>query len=106
MAYSMRCKCNEDTSGEIDSITKFEQIRRFFQRQVEQGIYEEVPVKKPYYVWRFRKYYADKWYRCKEYGCLWEIIYPDLPTNRSVNKFPHGRGFIWGEFQISPTSTV
>ena len=48
----------------------------------------EVPVAKPYYngfEWK-----ADKWYKYKSCGCLWEFKYPDFPAKGFVRKFANG----------------
>ena len=35
--------------------------------------------------------YADKWYKCKCCGTLWEFLYPDFPMKGFVRKFPDGK---------------
>lgn len=36
------------------------------------------------------KWYADKWYKCKDCGALWEFDYPDFPASGFVRKFDDG----------------
>ena len=36
------------------------------------------------------KWYADKWYKCKCCGTLWEFRYPDFPAKGFVRKFEDG----------------
>ena len=60
----------------------------FFEEQVKEGRFSEVPVEKPYcngFEWK-----ADKWYKCICCGCLWEFKYPDFPAKGFVRKFSDG----------------
>lgn len=85
------CDCHERVGIVINSLKNFQELKGFFSRQVSLGIFEDVPVKKPFYQWKTVKHYADKWYQCKVCGCLWEFIYPDFPAKGRVRKFPDGR---------------
>lgn len=58
-----------------------------------------VPVTQPYFcgynlnpkeVKDEYKWYADKWYKCKCCGTLWEFSYPDFPAKGFVRKFEDG----------------
>lgn len=87
----MRCDCDERIGIKINSWKQFEQLKTFFEEQVEKGLFIEIPVKKPYYIGhsingKVVKWYADKWYKCLECGVLWEFIYPDFPAQGSVRK--------------------
>lgn len=94
MVWKIECECTERFGTKINSVALFEEIKRYFEEQVSLGLYEDVPVKEPYYVWQSgqdkKEWYADKWYKCKICGCLWEFVYPDFPANGEVRKFPDG----------------
>ena len=75
------------------------ELKRFFEKQVEDGIFCDVPVELPYFcgynlkpeeVRDEFKWYADKWYKCKKCGTLWEFKYPDFPAKGFVRKFSDG----------------
>jgi len=95
MVREINCECDERYETKINSALLFEEIKCFFEEQVEKGIYKEVPVKTPYFVGRSKlntiHWYANKWYRCKKCGCLWEFKYPDFPANGFVRKFANGK---------------
>lgn len=90
-----QCDCCERIGVKINSMKLFEELQSFFDEQVEQGIFSEIRVKEPYYVWKGffekTKWYADKWYKCNVCGVLWEFKYPDFPANGFVRKFPDGK---------------
>lgn len=90
------CECNERTGTKINSFNLFEEIKVFFEKTVEAGIYTDIPVKEPYYIGKGNdgyklECYADKWYKCNVCGCLWEFIYPDFPAEGDVKKFKNGK---------------
>lgn len=92
------CDCDERIGVRIDSGKQFEELKSFFEEQVEKGIFVEKPVKKPYYVaregiLRKLKWYADKLYQCEVCGVLWEFIYPDFPSRGYVRKFNSDRDY-------------
>lgn len=87
--HQLRCDCEERVGVEINSMALFEELKEFFSRQVGLGIFQDIPVKKPFY----RRSYADKWYLCRVCGCLWEFIYPDFPAKGKVRKFSDGTYF-------------
>ena len=92
------CDCDERIGVRIDSGKQFEELKSFFEEQVEKGIFVEKPVKKPYYIGRVglltkMKWYADKLYQCEVCGVLWEFIYPDFPTLGEVRKFNSNRDY-------------
>lgn len=91
MVYSLICDCHERIETKINSCRQFEELKSFFSSQVERGVFKDVQVQKPYYSWRTFHYYADKWYKCKCCGCLWEFIYPDFPAYGMIRKFPDGK---------------
>lgn len=94
MVRELKCECAERYEANIDTWSLFEDIRRFFEEQASLEIYEDIPVKEPYYVGHSDahdfKWYADKWYSCKNCGCLWEFTYPDFPAHGFVRKFADG----------------
>lgn len=47
-----QCDCCERIGVKINSIKLFEELKSFFDEQVEQGIFSEIRVKEPYYVWK------------------------------------------------------
>lgn len=88
----IKCDCDERIGIKINSWKQFEELKEFFEKQVERGIFIEIPVERPYHVGygvngKVMKWYADKWYRCLECDVLWEFIYPDFPAQGSVRKF-------------------
>ena len=92
----IQCDCNERIGIEIDSWKQFEELKTFFENQERDGIFVEIAVKEPYYVGysidgEAMKWYADKWYKCKNCGTLWEFQYPDFPKQGSVRKFSDGK---------------
>lgn len=94
MVWKLECDCNERIGIEVDSIKIFKELKIFFDTQAEMGIFIEEKNKEPFYVWKNgkeeKKWYATKWYRCQQCGCLWEFDYPDFPTQGFVRKFENG----------------
>lgn len=94
MARELKCECADRYEADIDTWALFEEIKRYFEEQVSLGIYEDNPVEGPYYIGHSKtqelRWYANKWYRCKSCGCLWEFRHPDFPANGFVRKFPDG----------------
>lgn len=96
MVWELKCDCCERIGLEINSIKVFEKLRDFFNDQVQMGIFIEVEVVAPYYVWvseeqnNVVEWYATKWYKCKSCDCLWEFQYPDFPAKGFVRKFENG----------------
>lgn len=84
--HQLCCDCEERVGVEINSMALSEELKEFFSRQVSQGIFMDIPVKKTY----CQRSYADRWYLCKVCGCLWEFICPDFPAKGGVRKFPDG----------------
>lgn len=87
----MPCDCDERIGTKINSWKQYEELKKFFDEQVERGIFIEVSVKRPYYVGysvdgKSMKWYADKWYKCLWCGTLWEFVYPDFPAQGVVRK--------------------
>ena len=84
----IKCECSERIGSVINSYQLYEEIKMFFEEQVKEGRFSEVPVEKPYcngFEWK-----ADKWYKCICCGCLWEFKYPDVPAKGFVRKFADG----------------
>jgi len=94
VVQKLDCECAKRYEAKIDSWALFEEIKTYFEEQVSLGRYEDIPVKKPYYIWQSGKekmeWNADKWYKCKICGCLWELVYPDFPADGEVRKFADG----------------
>lgn len=84
----IKCECSERIGSVINSYQLYEEIKMFFEEQVKEGRFSEVPVEKPYcngFEWK-----ADKWYKCICCGCLWEFKYPDFLAKGFVRKFADG----------------
>ena len=94
MVWKLRCDCDKRIAVEINSQSLFLELKKFFEKQVENGIFIEEKNKAPFYVWKRgeieKEYYASKWYRCKICGCLWEFEYPDFPAKGFVRKYENG----------------
>lgn len=98
-----QCDCDERIGIEINSYQLFQELKKFFEEQVRNGIFLDIPVKLPYFcgyglkleeVRDEYKWYADKWYKCKYCGTLWEFKYPDFPAKGFVRKFSDGEYYI------------
>lgn len=94
------CDCNERMGIEINSYSLFIELKTFFERRVGKGVFEDIPVEKPYFqgynipineIQNEYKWYADKWYKCKACGTIWEFQYPDFPAKGFVRKFEDGQ---------------
>jgi len=92
-----KCDCSLRTETEINTYKVFEEIKAFLGEQVKKQIFEEIPVKDPFYTGysilerRELQWYASKWYKCNICGCLWEFDYPDFPQKGFVKKFEDGK---------------
>lgn len=99
MVWEIKCECEERVETKIDSYTLFQEIKSFFKNEVKKGIYQDVPVQTPYYTGYSEiknesvSWYATKWYKCNNCGCLWELNYPDFPAQGFVRKFVDGQYF-------------
>ncbi len=86
----MSCDCDERIGVKINSLKQFKELKKFFEEQVEKGLFVDAPVEKPYYVGYDAdgkmEWYADKWYKCLSCGTIWEFKYPDFPAVGRVNK--------------------
>lgn len=85
------CDCDERIGIKINSWKQYEELKSFFENQVHEGIFTEIPVKKPYHIGysangNKMEWYAEKWYKCLGCGTLWEFIYPDFPAQGLVRK--------------------
>lgn len=85
------CDCDERIGVKINSWRQFEELKTFFEKQVEKRVFLEIPVEKPYYIGygvseKAMNWYADKWYKCLKCGALWEFVYPDFPAQGFVRK--------------------
>ena len=94
MVRKLECECAERYEAKLDTWKLYQEIKDFFKSQAENGVYEDIPVSKPYFIGHSNteslSWFADKWYRCRNCGCLWELTYPDFPANGFVRKFPNG----------------
>ena len=93
------CECSVRVGTKINSYDLFLEIKDFFEKNTEAGIFADVPVKEPFYIGKGgfgdkTKWYADKWYKCNVCGCLWEFDYPDFPAQGFVGKFEDGKHII------------
>jgi len=94
MVWKLKCECEKRYETKINSLSLFNEIEAFFECETEKGIYKDVPVSLPHYIWTDEKdtkeWYATKWYKCNICDCLWEFDYPDFPAKGFVRKFPNG----------------
>jgi len=99
----MKCDCNERIGVEINSFHLYEELKEFFDTQVHNKVFDDIPVKLPYFngynlkereIKKEFEHYADKWYKCKKCGTLWEFKYPDFPAKGFVRKFSNGEYYI------------
>lgn len=91
----MICDCDERYAIKIDSYKLFVELKEFFEKQVDEGVFKEIPVTTPYYIGMDSfgdtlEWYADKLYKCNSCGVLWEFRYPDFPKKGTVRKFEDG----------------
>jgi len=95
MVRKISCECAERHETKVNSNALFKEIKLFFDEQVSQYIFEDIPVKLPFYVGisgiEKIKWHATKWYKCKVCGCLWEFNYPDFPAQGFIRKFDDGK---------------
>lgn len=88
----INCDSEKRYGTEIISLKMFDEINDFFIRCCNNKIYKEKKIKKPYYLHNyFLRCYADKWYRCKCCGTLWELKFPDEKGGAWVRKFSNGK---------------
>lgn len=91
------CECSKRHEMTISSGLLLEETKAFFEEQTDKDIYEELPVTRPYHIGydrllnRERGWYASKWYRCTQCGCLWELADSDYPAKAFVRKFDDGK---------------
>jgi len=89
------CNCAERTETKINSYSLFQETREYFEENVQNYIFSEIPVIEPYHIGKDHdaheiRWYANKWYICNVCGCLWEFNYPDFPAVGFVRKFENG----------------
>lgn len=95
------CDCKERIGVKINSWKQFEELKSFFDGQVEKGVFIETPVETPYYIGYCAngdemKWYANKWYKCLACKTRWEFIFPDFPAQGSVRKM-EADGYVEGK---------
>lgn len=94
LVCKVKCDCNERVGIKVGTMKLFQELKEFFDTQVKAGIFIEEDVKVPFYIWKGngeeKKWYATKWYKCLQCGCLWEFDYPDFPASGFVRKFDDG----------------
>ncbi len=96
-----QCDCDERIGIEINSFELYEELRKIFLNIKSKKVcFCDIPVESPYFcgyglkpeeVKDEFKWYADKWYKCKCCGTLWEFRYPDFPAKGFVRKFSDGK---------------
>ena len=91
MVRELKCECAERYETGIDSYKLFQELKHFFDAEVSNCIFEDIPVEKT--IKRFddqgkivTQWYPDKWYRCRVCGQLWAFAYPDFPAKGRVYK--------------------
>lgn len=95
MVRKINCECTERIGIEIDSFRLFEEIKGFFQEEVNKGVFEDLSDYSR--IWYKHggtetKILRDtiKHYKCRMCGCLWEFRYPEFPASGRVRKFSDG----------------
>lgn len=72
-----KCCCNLISNQVIRSSNQFTQMKSFF----EKNNYKSMMVRKPYYLFGC---FADKWYKCRQCGRVWEFVYPEFPEQGHI----------------------
>ena len=85
------CDCSERIGVEIDSMKLFDEIRVFFQEQVDKDVFIDLTDYST--IWHEhggteKEIYRDttKKYKCRSCGCFWEFCYPEFPASGRVTK--------------------
>ena len=86
-----QCDCTDRIGIKVETIKQFNQLKEFFCEKTKENLFEEIKVTLPYYEGHDRngniiKWYADRWYRCKICGTIWEFQYPEFPACGEVRK--------------------
>jgi len=87
----IKCDCLERTEQTIKTAVQFDEAREFFKKMIEDKIYTEIDVQKPYHTGKLSngkivEWYADRWYKCNICGQVWEFLYPDFPASGNIRK--------------------
>lgn len=72
-----KCCCNSLHNQIVNSEAQFEKMKDFF----NDNNYKSILVHRPYYS---LGWFADKWYKCRSCGRVWEFIYPDFPAHGRI----------------------
>lgn len=100
MVRKIVCDCDERVGTDIDSIKMLDYINEWINKNLEEGVFEELEVSIPFAIdigkneSQTIRFYADKWYKCRNCGTFWEIIYPDFPMIGTVRKFIDGEKYV------------
>lgn len=105
MVWEIKCECAERYETKINSYALFEEIKEFFEQEVEKGVFEDIAILRPLNKFDDQgnvvvQWYPTKWYRCKACGQLWAFEYPDFPAQGSVYKLnqdgvPESNSIFW-----------
>lgn len=90
MACEPECECLNYFETEIKDLSLYKEYESFFLINLQKNIFTELKPDTPYYSFGKTYWYADKWYKCKICGCLWEYTKPDFPSSGFVRKFENG----------------
>lgn len=91
MVRRLECECAERFETKVNSYALFEELKDFFEEEVDKGIFEDVPILKPIQLFDdhgnvVTQWYPEKWYKCKVCGQIWAFEYPDFPAQGNVYK--------------------
>ncbi len=91
MIRKVKCDCNVRAGTEIDSYQLFKEFKKFFETQVENGIFKDMTDYSK--VWYLdggleKEVYRTtvKHYECRGCGCCWKFMYPEFPAFGKVIK--------------------
>lgn len=67
------CNCNWEIIEEFSSLAEFKRFCAWIESQLEKNVIEQISVKNSY----AGEYFEEKWFKCKESGQVWRLVYPD-----------------------------
>lgn len=91
MVKMIQCECLSLDELEINSYKLFEEIKAYFNKELEENMFQDIPVKKPLQIiddkgFCVTQWYPNKWYKCNECGIIWAFGYPEFPAKGYVYK--------------------
>lgn len=91
MAKMIKCDCSSLKETEINSYKLFEELKMYFNKKVEENVFQDVAVKRPLQIIGdngecITQWYPTKWYQCNECDTIWAFEYPDFPAKGHIYK--------------------